>query len=382
MNRNLLTSCILGLCLVLGTVGKAQAQDQQADALPDTTPPKAEKTRGVIPIPVLYYTPDTRLGFGAALLGFFKLKNSEDEGYTRLSTVRLIADYTLRKQTDQILDWAIFTRDEKYLLRGELRHRVYIDRFYGIGNDTPLSDEEIYEYDYVSARLAALKKVGAKTFFGPDFQIANYYNTELNPINEDRESQLLTQQIPGYQGGVNSGVGLIFLLDSRDNVAFASSGTYLEMSGYRFGSTFGGDFGYTNLNLDFRKYFQLKPNHILAHNTSFNLNNGAIPVMRMAMAGGDRILRGYAKNRFLEDNFAGTQMEYRFPLFWRFGMAAFAGIGDVFDKPKDVSFSTLKYSIGSGLRYALNPEQKLNIRADIGYGREGMNFYVMIGEAF
>lgn len=381
MKRPLLIRCVLGLCLALSIVGKATAQEQQADAIPDTTPPK-EKTRGLIPIPVLYYTPDTRLGFGAALLGFFKLKNSEDEGFTRLSQVRLIADYTLRKQTDQLLDWTIFTRDEKYLLRGELRHRVYTDRFYGIGNKTPLSDEEIYEYDYVSARLAALKKVGARTFFGPDYQVANYYDLQLNPIDESRESQLLTQQIPGYRGGVNSGLGLIFLLDSRDNVAYASSGTYLEMSGYRFGSTLGGDFGYTNLNLDFRKYFELKPNHILAHNTSFNLNSGDVPVMRMAMAGGDRILRGYAKNRFLEDNFAGTQMEYRFPLFWRFGMAAFAGVGDVFDKPSDVGFSTLKYSLGTGLRYALNQEQKLNIRADIGYGREGVNFYVMIGEAF
>ncbi|WP_018478974.1 BamA/TamA family outer membrane protein [Pontibacter roseus] len=379
MKPRVFGSLLLGLCLLLGTLTKAQ--EQTADAIPTATPAK-EKTRGVIPIPVLYYTPDTKLGFGAALLGFFKLQSREDSSYTRLSTARLIVDYTLRKQTDQLLDWAIFTREEKYLLRGELRHRVYTDRFYGIGNDTHLEDEEIYEYDYVSARLAALKKVGARTFLGPDFQIANYYDLQLNPINEDRESQLIAQQIPGYKGGLNSGLGLVFLLDSRDNVAFASEGMYLEMSGYRFGSTFGGDFGYNNFNLDFRKYFQLKPNHVLAHNTSFTLNNGAIPVMRMAMAGGDRILRGYAKNRFLENNFAGTQLEYRFPLFWRFGMAAFAGIGDVFDKPKDVQFSTLKYSVGTGLRYALNPEQKLNIRADIGYGREGMNFYVMIGEAF
>ncbi|MHC2991906.1 membrane protein [Pontibacter sp. HJ8] len=379
--KALVTGQLLGLCLLLGTVGPAWGQEQPADTIPATAPTQ-EKVRGVIPIPVLYYTPDTKLGFGAALLGFFKLQSRTDTSYTRLSTVRLIADYTLRKQTDQLLDWAIFTREEKFLLRGELRHRVYTDRFYGIGNNTPASDEEIYEFDYVSARVAGLKKVGARMFLGPDFQLTNYYDLTLNPISDDRESQLLTQQIPGYKGGLNSGLGLVFLLDSRDNVAFASSGTYLEMSGYRFGNTFGGDFDYNNFNLDFRKYFQLKPGHVIAHNTSFNLNNGAIPVMRMATAGGDRILRGYAKNRFLEDNFAGTQLEYRFPLFWRFGMAAFAGIGDVFDKPEEVRFSTLKYSVGTGLRYALNQQQKLNVRADIGYGREGINFYVVIGEAF
>ncbi|MFD2247130.1 BamA/TamA family outer membrane protein [Pontibacter ruber] len=375
-----LAAALLLACLLPGTGLKTYAQDQEPISAQSDLDRKTVK--GFIPIPVLYYTPDTRLGFGAAVLGYFKLPSKVDTSYTRLSTVRLIVDYTLNKQTDQLLDWVIFTRDEGYLLRGELRHRIYTDRFYGIGNNTSTDDEGRYAYDYVSARFAGLKKIGARTFVGPDLQVTNYYDLELDSLDENRESLLQAQRIPGYQGGLNSGLGLVFLVDSRDNVAFASSGIYLEVSGYHFGRTFGGDFNYNNFNLDFRKYFELKPNKVLAFNTSFNLNNGEIPVMRMAPAGGDRILRGYAKNRFLEDNFAGAQLEYRFPLFWRLGMAAFAGAGDVFEKPSDVTFSTLKYSVGSGLRYALNPQQKLNIRADVGYGREGVNFYIVIGEAF
>ncbi|EJF10127.1 Outer membrane protein/protective antigen OMA87-like protein [Pontibacter sp. BAB1700] len=112
------------------------------------------------------------------------------------------------------------------------------------------------------------------------------------------------------------------------------------------------------------------------------LNEGDVPVQRLATAGGDKLLRGYARNRFHDDHFVGSQVEYRFPLFWRLGAAAFAGIGDVFDKPEDISLSTIKYSIGTGLRYAIRPEQKLNSRLDIGYGREGFNVYLMIGEAF
>nr|WP_255709895.1 BamA/TamA family outer membrane protein [Pontibacter harenae] len=338
--------------------------------------------KGLIPIPVLYYTPDTRLGVGAAVIGYMQLPSKRDSSYTRLSTVRLLADYTLNKQMDQQLLWSVFSREEKYLLRGELRHRKYTDRFYGLGNKSLAANEEKYEYSYVNAKLGLLRKVGRYTFAGIDYQLTNYFGLQTDAGEATGQSILLTEQVPGYRGGVNSGVGAIFLFDSRDNVAFASKGILLEISGYNFGNTFGGDFNYSNLNTAFSKYFQLKPNHVIGTNTVLNLNNGTVPVMRMATAGGDGILRGYARNRFLSDNFAGTQVEYRFPLYKRFGAATFAGVGDVFEKSADISFSNIKYSFGGGLRYALNQQQKLNIRTDVGYGTEGINFYIVIGEAF
>ncbi|WP_242927407.1 BamA/TamA family outer membrane protein [Pontibacter vulgaris] len=367
--------CSLAFLLSLKTMAQSPAIMQDSTA-------GRKIIKGFIPIPIVYYTPDTRLGLGAGVIGFFKLPSHTDTTYTRLSVTRLLLDYTLNKQTDQLLDWNIFTRDERYLLRGELRHRVYADRFYGIGNNTPEINEEKYKYNYASFRFGALKNIGKQAFIGPDVQITNYYNVKLDSIDKERDSQLRNLSIPGSEGGLNSGLGLVFLIDSRDNVAYASSGMYLEASVYRYSTAFGSDFSYNNINFDFRKYFQLKPDHILAFNTSMMLTNGEVPVMRLAQAGGDRMLRGYAKNRFLENNFAGAQAEYRLPLAGSFGMVAFAGIGDVFGKPADVSFSTLKYSLGSGLRYALDKKQKMNARLDVGYGREGINFYVVIGESF
>ncbi|MBC5772509.1 BamA/TamA family outer membrane protein [Pontibacter sp. KCTC 32443] len=349
---------------------------------PDTTVVSTEKSKGIIPIPVLYYTPDTKLGFGAALIGFFKLQSKTDSTYTRLSTVKLIADYTLNKQTDQWLEWNIFTRNEKYLLRGELRHRIYTDRFYGTSNNSSVDNEEKYEYDLIGTKLAGIKRIGNKTFFGPDLQLTKYYNLKTNPIAEDRPSQLEEQQVSGYQGGINNGLGLIFMIDSRDNVSYASRGVFLEASGYGFGSYLGGDFSYSNYNLNFSKYFQLKGNHILASNTVLNINTNEVPFMRMATLGGDRLLRGYARSRYMARNVAATQVEYRFPVWRRFGMAAFTGIGDVFDSTSDLKLKELKYTIGTGLRFALNPKEKINVRVDAGYGKEGANFFVVLGEAF
>jgi hypothetical protein len=372
--NTLLPALLLFLCSALWTSTLAQT--------PDSVAVSKVKTRGLIPIPVLYYTPDTRLGFGAALIGFMKLQSKTDSSYTRLSTARLIADYTLNKQMDQWLEWNIFTRDEKYLLRGELRHRVYTDRFYGTGNNSSLDNEEKYEYDLIGTKLAGLKNLGNRMFLGPDLQLTKYYHLKTNPIAEDRPSQLEEQTISGYKGGLNNGLGVMFLVDSRDNVSYAGSGILLEVSGYRFGSLLGGDFDYSNYNVNFSKYFTLKPSHILASNTVLTINTEEVPFMRMATIGGDRLLRGYARSRYLARNVVATQAEYRFPVWRRFSMVAFTGVGDVFDKTADLEVDKLKYTIGTGLRFALNPEEKINIRVDAGYGREGINFFVVLGEAF
>ncbi|NDK56684.1 BamA/TamA family outer membrane protein [Pontibacter sp. BT213] len=369
--------CTLLLLTLMLTLAKLPAAAQTPDTTNTVT---KEKTRGLIPIPVLYYTPDTRLGFGAALIGFFKLQNTTDSSYTRLSTIKLIADYTLNKQMDQWLEWNVFTREEKYLLRGELRHRVYTDRFYGLGNNSAVDDEQKYEYDLIGTKLAGLKRTGQHTFLGPDLQLTKYYNHKNHPVAEGRPNQL--EGVAGNNGGINNGLGFIFLLDSRDNVSYASSGMYLEVSGYKFGSYLGGDFDYSNYNLNFSKYFQLKPKLIFATNTVLTLNSQQVPFMRMATIGGDKLLRGYARSRYLARNTIATQVEYRFPIKGRLGMAAFTGIGDVFNETSDLALNKLKYTVGTGLRFALNPEEKINIRVDAGYGREGINFFVVLGEAF
>jgi hypothetical protein len=338
--------------------------------------------RGIIPSPVVYYTPNTEFAFGASLTGYLKLRSKSDTIATRLSTARFFTDFTTNKQMQQLLAWNIFTRNEKLLLRGEINHRIFRDRFFGIGNDTPDEAEEVFRYSFVSVRLTPMKNIGRRVFIGPDIQVADYYDTKLNPADGKLESQLLTGEIPGYQGGLNVGIGAVVVNDNRDNVAFPSSGHYLEVSAHRFGDPFGGDFEYNKFYLSASKYIAHKPDHVLAGNVVLNLNNGEVPVQRLATVGGEQILRGYTRNRFFNNNFAGLQAEYRFPLFWRLGMVAFAGAGDVFDRINDTSFSSLKYALGTGLRLRLLPEEKLNSRLDIGYGREGFAVFVGLGEAF
>jgi len=77
------------------------------------------------------------------------------------------------------------------------------------------------------------------------------------------------------------------------------------------------------------------------------------------------------------------QLEYRLPVYWRFGLAAFVGLGDVFNDLRDLGFKHIKTSIGGGIRFALDRKERLVIRADIGFGTGGeMGFYFKAKEAF
>lgn len=344
-------------------------------SLSDTTD---EEKKGAFVLPLLYYTPDTRWAAGAAGVYYFKLGGKDStEHETRVSNVQFLMDYTQNKQLDVWGQWNVFTRNENYLLKGELRYRNFPDRFYGIGNRSLKSNEEKYEYNLVSFKTLLLKKIYPAVFVGIDYHFEKEYGFKYTS-----GGNLENGTVPGYQGGVQSAIGVVAIFDSRDNVINSYKGSLLEVSSYFYSRTIGSTFNFTFVNGLYQKFWQVKRKHILALQAKARYGFGQVPFLDMSAVGNDDLLRGYPKNRFRDINFIGGQLEYRFPLFWRFGMVAFAGAGDVFSNHKDLSMEAVKYSIGAGLRFAVNPAERLNIRIDYGYGKEGGYFYFVVAESF
>jgi hypothetical protein len=94
-------------------------------------------------------------------------------------------------------------------------------------------------------------------------------------------------------------------------------------------------------------------------------------------------MRGFFYGRYRDNFYAMMLAEYR-QYFWKsFGFAVFAGIGDVSNNLLEYQFVNLKYSLGTGLRYMFNKDQKVNLRKDIGFGNDGnRGIYFGIQEAF
>jgi hypothetical protein len=337
-----------------------------------------EQKKGVFILPLLYYTPDTRWAAGGAGVYYFKIGGKgPEEKETRVSNVQFLTDYTQNEQLDVWGQWNIFTRNENYLLKGEIRYRNFPDRFYGIGNSTLKKNEEKYEYNLFSFKSLFLKKVYRAVFLGADYHFEKEYGFKYAD-----GGALQTGTITGYNGGVQSAIGLVAIYDSRDNVINTYKGSICEISSYFYSRNLGSTFNFTYLNFLYQKFWQVKRKHIIAVQAKARYGFGQVPFLDMSNVGNDDMLRGYPKNRFRDANFLGSQVEYRFPLFWRLGGVTFAGAGDVFGVHKDLSLQDLKYSVGAGLRFVVNPAERLNIRLDYGYGKEGGYFYFVVAEAF
>ncbi len=366
--------CIISCLLTKDAIGQKKSW-LGFSPLSDTVP--TEK-KGLFILPLLYYTPDTRWAYGGAGVYYFSLEaKNANEQKTRMSYIQFLADYTQNKQTDVWSVWNIFTRNENYLVKGELRYRNFPDKFYGIGNNTKPEWEEKYSYDLISLKKLLLKKIKKGLFLGIDYHFEYEYNFKHT------EGGILEKgDIVGYNGAVGSAIGLVGVLDTRDNIINPFRGKLIEISSYAYTSFIGSTYRFYVINGLYQNYWRLYKKNILAWQNKIRLSIGNVPFLDLSTLGNEDILRGYAKNRFRDHHFIGTQVEYRFPLFWRLGAVAFTGIGDVFNNIKDLQIKHLKYSIGTGIRFAIKPADRLNLRIDYGYGKEGGYFYFMLTESF
>jgi len=103
----------------------------------------------------------------------------------------------------------------------------------------------------------------------------------------------------------------------------------------------------------------------------------------MGLLGGAEIMRGYYLGRYRDKNMLVLQAEYRWaPIFWRFGLAAFAALGDVAETLDRFNLGRFKTTYGLGLRFVIDPKQRLHLRLDFGFGKETSGVYFTAGEAF
>ena len=94
-------------------------------------------------------------------------------------------------------------------------------------------------------------------------------------------------------------------------------------------------------------------------------------------------LRGKTAGRYLDRYMFTTQLEYRLSLRWRFGMAAFGGLGEVVPGGnqtfRDAHFLPAG---GGGVRSELSKQYQVNLRVDIAQGIDGHTWPMSVGEAF
>ena len=111
------------LFLLFLVAGISNAQER------DTADYKAR----IVGIPILFYGPETSLGFGAA--GFFTFKLPPQDSLVRPSQINIGAAYTLEKQILTYSSYDLWTKNNLFNFTGEFGYYRYFYDFWGVGNE-------------------------------------------------------------------------------------------------------------------------------------------------------------------------------------------------------------------------------------------------------
>lgn len=329
---------------------------------------------GLYPLPILFYTPETGIAGGAAALYLYR---DSIEQSTRASSVTGDVIYTEKKQIIVELNGDMYFQKGEYRLLANGGYRKFPNSFFGIGNHTSSAARESYTSRGYSAKIVLYRNVYSR------LNVAPLLRYESTAIVETKPGGLLASgSIPGSGGGNVSGAGIVANWDSRDNTFYAYSGSFYQITSLFNSRTFGSDFTYSDIEFDLRNYSELLPQQIVAAQVKCSLMTGTIPFQNLSRFGGQDFIRGYFDGRFRDKTCIGAQVEYRIPIWWRIGASAFAGAAQVSDQLSHWRIDEFKFAGGAGLRFFLNPKERVAIRVDWGVGENSSGLYITVTEAF
>ncbi len=365
----------------IGAIESALAQEQPSQA--DSIAPQQEDSAGntLVPLPVIFYQPETSFGFGATAIYLFQLGDppQDPEAQATPSMVSAVFIYTTKKQIIAAIGTELYPGGGSYRIQGEAAAIKFPTKYWGIGNESPDSAEEDFTPRTFSLSAEAQRRFATGWYAGFIFQIAH------RALLEVEEGGLIdTGAAPGAEDGRIIGLGALLTRDSRSSTVFPRSGSYHQLQVSLYDGLFGSQHGFGAITVDVRKYFKALPSHVVALRALGVAFPGSPPFDYMPQLGGDVLLRGYFAGRYRDRELLAFQAEYRAPVVWKIGVVGFAAAGQVAHNLGGFRIGDFHPSLGLGLRFKLAEDEGLNLRADYGWGfdvSEG-GFYLSLGEAF
>ena len=327
--------------------------------------------------PYAFYTPETNLAFGAAGILYFR---TEPDRQLNPSQVLLSGYYTVNDQYDVTLNPQFYFSRNRYFGSLDLGFKKVIDKFYGIGNDTEERGNEPYTANAIRAELIFQMPPPLVSFvklIGVIYRY-NYYRI----LDRQDNPFLHADAVPGTEGGASSGFGMIWVLDSRDNIYSPSRGVFHQFRAVFHSRAFGSRYDFNDYRADLRGYYPVASETVVGVHLYGNLVRGYPPFYELARLGGSERMRGYYEGRFRDRNYITGQLELRQMIWRRIGVVGFVGAGQVNDQTKRLSLNGFKPTYGFGVRYVIDLKERISVRADFAWGENSNGIYFSINQAF
>ena len=200
---------------------------------------------------MLNRTPETGFLTGLHYMQFFKMGKDTT---IRTSNIDFTFSFTEKRQIILALNNTLQFKKGKYMLRGTNAFKKWNEYFWGVGNDVPDKNRELINYDLRQVAQRFCRAINSKVYVGLQYQ---YY--QVSNVTSPSGGLLDSLNVTGSHGSLTSGLGAVFLYDTRDNVINPYKGFYLDISNYVNSKSLGSNFSFNNFSIDARKYIKVFP---------------------------------------------------------------------------------------------------------------------------
>ena len=278
-----------------------------------------------------------------------------------------------------------FWFEDKLRIYADINFKDMPDNYWGVGYDRGYTTEKgdsttAYSRTWWQFYPRFLWQFKKGLFLGPLIDLNYTKGTDPSPGVASDPYFIKYEDKP-----FNAGIGVVFQYDTRDIPVNAWKGAFVELSAGFYGPYLGGDNAYQVYGFDLRKYWRIKrEGRTVAAQVRGRFGKGDVPFGEMSQPGTPFDLRGYTWGRYRDESMYFMLGEYRHMFLKRdgnlspHGIVIWAGVGTLGDRVRDFQDWLPNFGIG----YRLEVQPRMNLRIDIGFGRETQGFYFNFNEAY
>jgi outer membrane protein assembly factor BamA len=321
--------------------------------------------------PIVISNPNIGSGVGATGMYFFDIGQRAD-GVPR-SNIQAFGAYT---NTDSLLAGLL---SNLHFKQDSIRSKLGLFNA-RINNDyrDPLGGEVKFATNVLAAYGEARYRLWHDYFLGGQVLVSDVQYDPDTP----RDAAYLERV--GAKDVTAMGIGPVLSYDTRDNIHYPSSGTFVEIKGFYKPEAWGNENTYAVADAAVNHFIGLAERHILALRLYGRTGTDDTPYSDKSRLGQQSDLRGFKSGEISALTLVAGQAEYRWQFTERWGAVAFGGLSKLWDEDLEALITEdVYYSGGVGIRYMINTDQKINFRIDVAIGNDdNEGVYVGIREAF
>ncbi|WP_240732037.1 BamA/TamA family outer membrane protein [Geobacter sp. FeAm09] len=264
-------------------------------------------------------------------------------------------------------------------------------RFFGFEAKSPKQRETNYTDTEIGFNLSAGYDIGRH------FQLVlgeRYRKVRIEPGAVKGipyiKNQFGSGHVPGIDGFATHSQRISLVYSTLDSATTPTFGGFAKITFEPSFRALGGAADFRHYEAEAKGFIPLdNARYVSVFRLMYNQTLGkGVPFLEQSILGGETTLRGYGRNRFIDNSFLLCNLEERIRLFrWEifnvtadWEVAPFVDLGAVMEALDKARTSNFEFNPGIGFRAIVRP----NIigRVDLGVGRDGPAIFVGLGYPF